>query len=88
MTPAEDDDADEEAEALALWDGDGAVRLLATDRTRRALLIERAVPGTDISGLPEDEATAVAVRVGPKLCARLRRRGLPGWSTQREALSR
>jgi len=67
VTPPEDDEADEEADALALWNGDGAVRLLGADRTRRALLIERAVPGTDISGLPEDEATAVAVRVGLRL---------------------
>ena len=34
---------------------------------RRALLIERARPGTDISALPEDEATAIAVAVGRRL---------------------
>ena len=64
VTPAEDDESDEEADALELWDGDGAVRLLRRDRGRRALLIERARPGDDISGLPEDEATAIAVAVG------------------------
>ena len=69
MTPPEDDESDEEADALALWDGDGAVRLLRRDRERRALLIERARPGTDISGLPEDEATAIAVAVGRALAA-------------------
>ena len=26
VTPAEDDESDEEADALALWDGDGAYR--------------------------------------------------------------
>jgi streptomycin 6-kinase len=67
VTPAEDDEADEEADALALWDGDGAVRLLRHDRARRALLLERARPGTDISGLPDEEATAIAVELGPRL---------------------
>ena len=67
VTPAEDDESDEEADALELWGGDGAVRLLRRDRGRRALLIERARPGEDISGLPEDEATAVAVAVGTRL---------------------
>ncbi|MGH3072720.1 MAG: aminoglycoside phosphotransferase family protein, partial [Gaiellaceae bacterium] len=47
VTPPEDDESDEEAEALELWDGDGAVRLLRRDRARRALLVERARPGTD-----------------------------------------
>ena len=63
----EDDEADEEADALELWAGDGAVRLLRRDRMRRALLVERARPGDDIAGLPDDEATAVAVEVGRRL---------------------
>ncbi len=67
VTPPEDDESDEEADALELWNGDGAVRLLRRDRGRRALLIERARPGSDISGLPEDEATAIAVAVGRRL---------------------
>jgi streptomycin 6-kinase len=67
VTPPTDDESDEEADALELWDGDGAVRLLRRDRGRRALLIERARPGDDISGLPEDEATAIAVAVGTRL---------------------
>ncbi len=67
VTPSEDDESDEEADALELWNGDGAVRLLRRDRARRALLIERARPGSDISGLPEDEATAIAVAVGRRL---------------------
>ena len=67
VTPPDDDESDEEADALALWNGDGAVRLLRRDRRRRALLLERARPGTDISGLPEDEATAIAVSVATRL---------------------
>jgi streptomycin 6-kinase len=67
VTPPEDDEADEEADALELWAGDGAVRLLRRDRTRRALLVERARPGDDIAGLPDDEATAIAIEVGLRL---------------------
>ena len=67
VTPPEDDESDEEADALALWDGDGAVRLLRRDRERRALLLERAQPGTDISQLPDDQATAIAIEIGTRL---------------------
>lgn len=77
VTPPEDDESDEEGEALALWDGDGAVRLLLHDRARRALLLERARPGTDLAGVAEEDATETAVAVA----GRLWRRGLsPGLS--------
>ena len=67
VTPVEDDEADEEADALALWGGDAAVRLVRHDRARRALLLERARPGEDASTLPEDEAMAVVVAVATRL---------------------
>jgi hypothetical protein len=35
-----------EADALAFWGGDGAVRLLEWDRDRWAMLLERAEPGS------------------------------------------
>ena len=73
VTPRDDDESDEEADALALWDGDGAVRLLRRDRERRVLLMERARPGTDISELADDEATAVAIDVGLRLWRPARR---------------
>ena len=57
-----------EGDALELWDGDGAVRLLR--RSGRALLEERAVPGTDLSALPDEEATAIAVDLAPRLWRR------------------
>jgi streptomycin 6-kinase len=60
-------ESDHEADALAHWGGDGAARLLRHDRARRAFLIEQAGPGTDISGLPDSEATAIAVDVGVRL---------------------
>jgi streptomycin 6-kinase len=62
-----DDESEHEADALELWAGDGAVRLLRRDVARRALLAERADPGTDISDLPDEEATAVAVELGRRL---------------------
>src|SRR3954451_24836444 len=60
-----DDEALHEADALELWDGDGAVRVLRRDG--RVLLEERAQPGTDISDLDQDEAIAVAVELVSRL---------------------
>jgi streptomycin 6-kinase len=67
LRPADDDESDQEADALDLWDGDGAVRLLRRDDPRRALLLERARPGSDISTVAEDRATAIAIAVGRRL---------------------
>ena len=41
-----------EADALERWDGDGAVRILARDDARNALLLERCEPGTFLSQSP------------------------------------
>jgi streptomycin 6-kinase len=67
VTARADDEADEEPDALALWGGDGAVRLLRHDRARRALLLDRPRPGTYLSTLPEDQATATAIGVAKRL---------------------
>lgn len=67
-----DDESLHEGDALEVWDGDGAVRLLR--RSGRALLEERAVPGEDLCALPDDEATAIALDVASRLW---RRAGLP-----------
>ena len=64
---AEDEESLDESDALTLWGGHGAVRLLRADKSRRALLEERAIPGDDISALPEHEATAIAVDIATKL---------------------
>ena len=77
-----------EGEALELWDGEGAVRLLR--RSGRVLLLERAQPGEDISDAGEEEATAIAVDVASRLW---RRAGepfrwiaddVPGWMNESE----
>ena len=52
-----------ETDALKLYVGDGAVRLLDSDGTLGALLLERLLPGTMLSTLPDDEeATVIAAR--------------------------
>jgi len=50
-------ESEHEAAALAHWDGAGAVRLLASDPGRRALLVERCVPGDRLWSVA-DEAQA------------------------------
>jgi streptomycin 6-kinase len=67
-----DDESLNEGDALELWGGDGAVRLL--QRSGRALLEERALPGDDLSTLPDDDATAIAIDVASRLW---RRAGAP-----------
>jgi streptomycin 6-kinase len=43
-----------EPDALERWDGDGAVRLLARDDARHAMLLERCEPGTFLSASAGD----------------------------------
>jgi streptomycin 6-kinase len=63
-----DDESLHEPEALALWDGDGAVRL--RERHGRAVLVERAVPGDDLAAVPEPDAVAAATAAASKLWRR------------------
>jgi streptomycin 6-kinase len=56
-----------EAEALELWDGEGAVRLLARDDDGTALLVERCDPGAPLSTLELDAALDVYVALLPRL---------------------
>jgi streptomycin 6-kinase len=60
-----DDESLHEGDALELWNGDAAVRLLR--RHGRALLIQRAVPGDDISDLGDEQATAAATAVATQI---------------------
>jgi streptomycin 6-kinase len=60
----------DEAEALRIFDGQGAVRLLAEDAGRGALLMESAQPGTPVADLvPADDvaATAALITTGRRL---------------------
>ncbi|MGQ0670761.1 MAG: aminoglycoside phosphotransferase family protein, partial [Actinomycetota bacterium] len=47
-----DDETRHEGDALAFWDGDGAVRLLDADPGIGALLLERLEPGTSLFDHP------------------------------------
>lgn len=61
-----DPDPSYEAAALRLFGGQGAVRLLAEDATDRALLLERAAPGTMLTAVEAEDdqrATAIAAAV-------------------------
>lgn len=49
-------ESEHEPDALSLWDGRGAVRLLGYDEARRALLVERCVPGTPLWSVDDDDA--------------------------------
>ena len=57
-------ESEREPDALLHWDGDGAVRLLAHDPGRRALLVERCEPGTQLwQVVDEEEANRAAAAV-------------------------
>lgn len=49
----------DEAAGLAVWGGEGAVRLLDRDSGEGALLLERCVPGTHLRAQPEEEQDRV-----------------------------
>jgi streptomycin 6-kinase len=61
-------ESDLEAAALEAWNGDGAIRLLAHDARRSALLLERARPGTHLTALGDpDGALDVVIGLLPRL---------------------
>jgi streptomycin 6-kinase len=60
-------ESEHEPDALALWNGEGAVRLLAHDPSRSALLIERCEPGTTLSAIGAERALDVLVELLPRL---------------------
>jgi streptomycin 6-kinase len=60
-------ESEHEADALELWDGDGAVRLLARDDARWAMLLERCEPGTPLAAAGGEAALDVLVRLLPRL---------------------
>jgi streptomycin 6-kinase len=62
-----DRESEHEADALAHWNGRGAVRLLERDRERRALLVERCLPGNHLRQLAPDAALDVIVGLLPRL---------------------
>ncbi|MFL5977840.1 MAG: aminoglycoside phosphotransferase family protein [Gaiellaceae bacterium] len=60
-------ESEHEAEALQVWDGEGAVRLLDHEPEEHALLLERCVPGTPLSAAGAEAALDVFVGLLPRL---------------------
>ena len=59
-----DEESRHQADALAFWNGEGAVRLIANDPLRQALLVERCRPGTQLWSVEDDaKATVIAASV-------------------------
>ena len=56
-----------EVDALALWDGHGAVKLLARDDGRSAMLLERCDPGETLAAAGPDVALEVLIGLLPRL---------------------
>jgi streptomycin 6-kinase len=61
------EEAEHEADALRVWDGNGAVRLLDHDPGHSALLLERCTPGAPLSNLGPEPALAVLIDLLPRL---------------------
>jgi streptomycin 6-kinase len=60
-------EAEHEAEALRVWDGDGAVELLEHDAGRWAVLLERCDPGTLLAHADPETALEVLIGLLPRL---------------------
>ena len=62
-----DRESEHEAAALEQWSGKGAIRLLAHDPARHALLLERCLPGTPLSHLEPGRALEILIGLLPRL---------------------
>ena len=60
-------ESEHEAAALELWNGEGAVQLLAHDPEQHALLLERCVPGTPLASAGQEQTLDVLVSLLPRL---------------------
>jgi len=60
-------EAEHEADALARWDGNGAVRLLDSSEDGWAVLLERCEPGTPLSAAGPEQALDVLAGLLPRL---------------------
>ncbi len=57
-----------EADALKIWDGNGAVQLLATEAKHHALLLERCEPGEYLAGAQVEDPIGAMIELLPRLC--------------------
>jgi streptomycin 6-kinase len=61
-------ESEHEGDALAFWKGRGAVQLLESERSQRALLVERCQPGDQLWAVADDEE---AIRIAATVLSRL-----------------
>jgi streptomycin 6-kinase len=82
------DESIHEAEALVIWNGEGAVRVIDRDEPSQALLLERLLPGSSLLELPDpDEALEIACGILRRLwLAPTRAQAFP--NVQAQAVSR
>jgi len=62
-----DDESAHEADALNVWNGAGAVRLLDHNVERHALLIERCLPGSYLAAATDVDVLSVLIDLLPRL---------------------
>lgn len=62
-----DEETEHEHTALAIWDGDGAARLLAADGAQRVLLMERLDANRSLSSVPIEGALPTLARLLKRL---------------------
>ncbi len=79
VVPAEDDMVTTQPDALRLWNGDGAVRLLRHDPLRHVMLLERARPGDDASTVGPAAALSAAVSVAARIWRPVKRGEIFPW---------
>lgn len=60
-------EAEQEIDGLQFWDGDGAVKLLESDLSRNAMLLERCEPGVPLFSIPETEQDVVVTALLKRL---------------------
>jgi streptomycin 6-kinase len=60
-------ESEHEHEALRLWNGNGAVRLIEFDAEEHALLMERCEPGDHLSAVDAEQALEVLAEMLPRL---------------------
>jgi streptomycin 6-kinase len=65
-----DTESIQEPEALRIWNGEGAVRLVDHDPVTRSMLIERCVPGTQLGTRYDDTALEVTAQILERLWRR------------------
>jgi len=60
-------EGEHEARGLGHWDGDPTVRLLEVDESLNAFLLERCIPGTPLTEIPEREQDVVITQLLSRL---------------------